>query len=86
MLCHPRSIAANAPIRLHAALPSLKAIPLAKSKATPAVQIVASMIRAVAAKKASDIHIEPQSSETSIRLRIDGILREHQRVPWAFLI
>jgi type IV pilus assembly protein PilB len=56
---------------------------LQKSKATPAVQIVASMIRAAAAKRASDIHIEPQSTETSIRLRIDGILREHQRVPRA---
>ncbi len=54
-----------------------------KSKATPAVQIVASMIRAASAKKASDIHIEPQTSETSIRLRVDGILREHQRIPRA---
>lgn len=54
-----------------------------KSKATPAVQIVASMIRAASAKKASDIHIEPQPTETSIRLRVDGILREHQRIPRA---
>ena len=54
-----------------------------KSKATPAVQIVASMIRAASAKKASDIHIEPQSAETSIRLRVDGILREHLRIPRA---
>jgi type IV pilus assembly protein PilB len=41
------------------------------------------MIRAATTKKASDIHIEPQSTETSIRLRIDGILREHQRIPRA---
>ena len=54
-----------------------------KSKATPAVQIVASMIRTANTKKASDIHIEPQASETSIRLRVDGILREHQRIPRA---
>lgn len=54
-----------------------------KSKATPAVQIVASMIRAASAKRASDIHIEPQTSETSIRLRVDGILRELQRIPRA---
>jgi len=65
------------------AMREMEAELLQKSKATPAVQIVASMIRAAAAKKASDIHIEPQSSETSIRLRIDGILREHQRVPRA---
>jgi type IV pilus assembly protein PilB len=66
-----------------AAMHEMEAELLQKSKATPAVQIVASMIRAAAAKKASDIHIEPQSGETSIRLRIDGILREHQRIPRA---
>lgn len=65
------------------AMREMEAELLQRSKATPAVQIVASMIRAAAAKRASDIHIEPQSSETSIRLRIDGILREHQRVPRA---
>jgi len=54
-----------------------------KSKTTPAVQVVASIIQAAAAKKASDIHIEPQPSDTSIRFRIDGILREHIRIPKA---
>ncbi len=34
-------------------------------------------------QKASDIHIEPQPSDTSIRFRIDGILREHIRIPKA---
>jgi type IV pilus assembly protein PilB len=52
-----------------------------KSKTTPAVQIVASVIQAAVAKKASDIHVEPQPNDTSIRLRIDGILREHIRIP-----
>src|SRR5215467_2624492 len=65
------------------AMREMEAELLQKSKATPAVQIVASMIRVAAAKKASDIHIEPQSTETAIRLRVDGILREHQRVPRA---
>ena len=55
------------------AMREMEAALLQKSKATPAVQIVASMIRAAAAKRASDIHIEPQSDETSIRLRVDGI-------------
>jgi type IV pilus assembly protein PilB len=54
-----------------------------KSKTTPAVMLVASMIRAAAAKGASDIHIEPQASDTSIRFRVDGILREYQRIPRA---
>ena len=54
-----------------------------KSKTTPAVLLVASMIKAAAAKKASDIHIEPQSSESVIRFRLDGMLREYQRIPKA---
>ena len=54
-----------------------------KSRTTPAVHLVAHVIRAAAAKLASDIHIEPQAGETSVRFRIDGILREFQRVPRA---
>jgi type II secretory ATPase GspE/PulE/Tfp pilus assembly ATPase PilB-like protein len=52
-----------------------------KSKTTPAVLLVASMIQSAAIKRASDIHIEPQSTDTTIRFRIDGMLREHQRIP-----
>jgi len=54
-----------------------------KSKTTPAVHLVATMIKAAVAKKASDIHIEPQQSETSVRFRVDGILRDYQRIPRA---
>jgi type IV pilus assembly protein PilB len=50
-------------------------------KSTPAVRLVASAISAASTKQASDIHIEPQSSEMVIRLRIDGMLREFQRIP-----
>jgi type IV pilus assembly protein PilB len=52
-----------------------------KSRTTPAVHMVAKVIRAAAAKLASDIHIEPQAGETSVRFRVDGILREYQRIP-----
>jgi type IV pilus assembly protein PilB len=52
-----------------------------KSKTTPAVQVVASIIRAAIGKGASDIHIEPQSAETVIRFRVDGMLRDHQTIP-----
>jgi type IV pilus assembly protein PilB len=52
-----------------------------KSKTTPAVRVVAAMITAAAQKQASDIHIEPQANETSIRFRVDGVLREYERVP-----
>lgn len=49
-------------------------------QSTPAVRLVASAIAAASAKGASDIHIEPQSSDMVIRLRIDGMLREFTRV------
>lgn len=54
-----------------------------KSKTTPAVHLVAGMIKAAAAKRASDIHIEPQPGDTAVRFRVDGILRDFQRIPKA---
>jgi type IV pilus assembly protein PilB len=54
-----------------------------KSKTTPAVMVVASTIKAAVERSASDIHIEPQSGDTAIRLRVDGILRDYQRIPRA---
>ena len=56
---------------------------LQKSKTTPAVRVVASMIRAAAARRASDIHVEPHADDTAIRFRVDGMLRDHQRIPRA---
>ncbi len=52
-------------------------------KSTPAVRLVASTISAAAGKSASDIHIEPQVTDTVVRLRVDGMLRDYQRVPRA---
>lgn len=54
-----------------------------KSKTTPAVHLVATMIKTAVARKASDIHIEPQQNDTAVRFRIDGILRDYQRIPRA---
>jgi type IV pilus assembly protein PilB len=50
-------------------------------KSTPAVRLVALTITTAATKQASDIHIEPQATDTLIRLRVDGILRDFQRIP-----
>jgi type IV pilus assembly protein PilB len=50
-------------------------------KSTPAVRMVASTISAAAAKQASDIHIEPQTGDTVIRFRVDGMLRDYQHIP-----
>ena len=51
------------------------------NKTTPAVRLVASMISAASTKLASDIHIEPQATDTVIRLRIDGMLRDYEHIP-----
>jgi type IV pilus assembly protein PilB len=50
-------------------------------KCTPAVRLVASMITSASDKQASDIHIEPQATDAVVRLRVDGILRDYQRIP-----
>ena len=52
-----------------------------KSKTTPAVHLVASIIRDAAMKQASDIHIEPQQDEAYVRFRVDGVLRDYGRIP-----
>jgi type II secretory ATPase GspE/PulE/Tfp pilus assembly ATPase PilB-like protein len=54
-----------------------------KTKTTPAIHLVASIIRAAAIRQASDIHIEPQHEETHVRFRVDGVLRDYQRIPRA---
>jgi type IV pilus assembly protein PilB len=54
-----------------------------KSSTTPAVHLVATMLKAAIARHASDIHIEPQQNETIVRFRVDGVLREYQKIPRA---
>jgi type IV pilus assembly protein PilB len=48
---------------------------------TPAVRLVSQIILKAMAKQASDIHIEPQDSQTAVRIRVDGVLRELEKVP-----
>jgi type IV pilus assembly protein PilB len=50
-------------------------------KRTPAVRLVSEIIQAAMIKHASDIHIEPQSKGTAVRIRVDGMLRELQNLP-----
>ncbi len=52
-------------------------------KNTPAVRLVSEIIREAVAKQASDIHIEPQSGDTIVRIRVDGVLRELMKTPKA---
>jgi type IV pilus assembly protein PilB len=52
-------------------------------KRTPAVRLVTEIIRDAIHRQASDIHIEPQSAATVVRIRVDGVLRELTKIPRA---
>jgi general secretion pathway protein E len=47
----------------------------------PVVRFVTSILQTAIERRASDIHIEPYEAESAIRLRIDGHLGEHDRIP-----
>lgn len=47
----------------------------------PVVRLVNRIIQQAIQARASDIHIEPQGDEVRVRLRVDGLLRELQRLP-----
>lgn len=52
-----------------------------RNERTPAVRLVSSILFAAASKGASDIHIEPQADATTVRIRVDGVLRELTHIP-----
>ena len=52
-----------------------------RQRKTPAVRLVSEIIQIAIAKHASDIHIEPRASETAVRIRVDGVLRDVQSIP-----
>jgi type IV pilus assembly protein PilB len=52
-----------------------------RQRKTPAVQMVSKIIQIAVAKQASDIHVEPRATETVVRVRVDGVLRDIQSVP-----
>ena len=52
-----------------------------RQKKTPAVRLVSEVIQVAMAKRASDIHIEPRAEDTIVRMRVDGVLHEHQSLP-----
>ena len=47
----------------------------------PLVRLVNSLIFQAAEEGASDVHFEPQEDSLVVRFRIDGVLREVQRIP-----
>ena len=47
----------------------------------PVIRLINALIAEAVKTKASDIHIEPYEKEVSVRLRIDGVLREILNLP-----
>jgi len=54
---------------------------LQSAEVMPAVQLCSRLVLDAIEQRASDIHIEPGPQEMRVRLRIDGVLREHLRLP-----
>jgi type IV pilus assembly protein PilB len=52
-----------------------------RQRKTPAVRLVSEVIQVAMSKRASDIHIEPRASDTVVRMRVDGVLHDHQLLP-----
>ncbi len=52
-----------------------------RNERTPAVRLVSAILSAAATRRASDIHIEPQGESTTVRIRVDGVLRELTNIP-----
>jgi type IV pilus assembly protein PilB len=53
----------------------------AESKRAPIVKIVSLILNEALRRRASDVHIEPTEKDLRVRYRIDGVLREAQRLP-----
>jgi type IV pilus assembly protein PilB len=50
-------------------------------RSTPAVVLFSEIVSEAMAKRASDIHIDPQKDSPVVRMRVDGILRQTAKVP-----
>lgn len=54
-----------------------------KGAVSPVVKLTGILLSEAIKQGASDIHIEPGSRKLLVRFRIDGLLREHSRLPMA---
>jgi type IV pilus assembly protein PilB len=52
-----------------------------EAEGRPIVRLANWLLHRAVEEGASDIHIEPESNEVVVRLRVDGLLREEQRLP-----
>lgn len=53
----------------------------AGAEEAPIIRLVSSILQQAVGEGASDIHIEPQAQEVTVRFRVDGVLREVMSVP-----
>ncbi len=54
---------------------------LKESEGRPIVRLTNWLLHRAVEERASDIHIEPQDRDLVVRLRVDGLLHERQRLP-----
>ncbi len=54
---------------------------LKEAEGRPIVRLANWLLRRAVDARASDIHIEPQHNQLLVRFRVDGMLREEQRLP-----
>jgi len=54
---------------------------LKEAEGRPIVRLTNWLLHRAVEERASDIHIEPQLTDLVVRLRVDGLLREEQRLP-----
>jgi type IV pilus assembly protein PilB len=47
----------------------------------PIIKLVGAILQRAVGEGASDIHVEPRAKELSVRMRVDGVLREVMSVP-----
>jgi type IV pilus assembly protein PilB len=47
----------------------------------PIIRLVSAILQQAVGEEASDIHIEPRAGQLTVRLRVDGVLREAMSVP-----
>ena len=55
-----------------------------EEESTPAVELVNAILRRAIAMKASDVHFLPRREDMIVRVRVDGVMRELQKVPTEF--
>lgn len=51
------------------------------AQSAPTIRLVNTIIERAATERASDIHLEPREGDLTVRMRIDGLLREIMTVP-----